>query len=241
MKKIILNDPETRSVDVIAENLEHLKALFPETFTDGQVDFDVLKQILGGAVDEREEKYGLHLARQAACAADRSHAKSTGTLRPCPAGQRRLGHDTEPDYRGRQPGGAQAPAEELCQKGKAHLYRPAVQHRERISSIRDNYRDNIRNYLDLTGQIDGKNRKLSSNTEASGRFHTDWLNMMYPRLKLARNLLEAEGVLLISIDDTEVPNLREVCDEILESRIFAVLLSGKRRKNLHFSIEIWVR
>ena len=83
MKKIILNDPETRSADVIAENLEHLKALFPEAFTDGKVDFDVLKQLLGGAVDEREEKYGLNWlgkrrARQLAL------TPSTGTLRPCP-------------------------------------------------------------------------------------------------------------------------------------------------------------
>ena len=67
-------------------------------------------------------------------------------------------------------------------------------------SIRDDYRDNIRNYLELTGQIDGENRKLSSNTEASGRYHTDWLNMMYPRLKIARNTyLVDDGKIIVGI------------------------------------------
>ena len=78
----------------------------------------------------------------------------------------------------------------------------------------DDYRDNIRNYLELTGQTDGENRKLSSNTEASGRFHTDWLNMMYPRLKLARNLLASNGVLLVSINDVEGSSLRSMLNEI---------------------------
>ena len=83
MKKLIANDPETRSSDVVAENIKHLKVLFPEAFTEGKIDFKVLKQFLGGEVDEREEKYGLnwHGKRQARQLALTS---STGTLRPCP-------------------------------------------------------------------------------------------------------------------------------------------------------------
>src|SRR6266487_1117564 len=84
----------------------------------------------------------------------------------------------------------------------------------------DNFQDNIRNYLELTGQVDGNGNKISSNTEASGRFHTDWLNMMYPRLKLARNLLREDGVIFISIDDSEVDNLRRVCNEIFGEENF---------------------
>ena len=82
MKKITANDPETRSADVVVENIEHLKALFPEAFTEGKIDFEVLKQLLGGAVEEREEKYGLnwHGKRQARQLA---LTPSTGTLRPC--------------------------------------------------------------------------------------------------------------------------------------------------------------
>jgi len=78
----------------------------------------------------------------------------------------------------------------------------------------DDFRDNIKNYLELTGQIDNEGRKISSNTEASGRFHPDWLNMIYPRLKLARNLLRDDGAVFISIDDGEHENLMRVCGEV---------------------------
>jgi adenine-specific DNA-methyltransferase len=83
MKKLIANDPETQSADILAGNIEQLRAMFPEAFTEGDIDFEVLKQMLGGAVDEREEKYGLNWhgkrrARQLAL------TPSTGTLRPCP-------------------------------------------------------------------------------------------------------------------------------------------------------------
>jgi adenine-specific DNA-methyltransferase len=96
----------------------------------------------------------------------------------------------------------------------------------------DDYRDNIKNYLELTRQVDGDGRKITSNTETSGRFHTDWLNMMYPRLKLARNLLREDGIILISIDDTELPNIRRIADEIFgEENFVAVLVWDRNRKN----------
>ena len=98
MKKITANDPETRSANVVAENLEHLKSLFPEAFTEGKADFEVFRQLLGSAVDDRDEKYGLnwHGKRQARQLA---LTPSTGTLRPCPGGERRLGHDAKLDDR----------------------------------------------------------------------------------------------------------------------------------------------
>src|SRR5690606_41277167 len=71
----------------------------------------------------------------------------------------------------------------------------------------DDFKDGIKNYLELTGQVEG-GRKISTNTETSGRFHTDWLNMMYPRLKVARDLLQEDGVIAISIDHHELVNLR---------------------------------
>lgn len=74
------------------------------------------------------------------------------------------------------------------------------------SFIQIAFRDSIKNYLELTGQIEG-GQKVTSNTEVSGRFHTDWLNMMYPRLKLARDLLRNDGAIVISIDDNEAPRL----------------------------------
>lgn len=78
----------------------------------------------------------------------------------------------------------------------------------------DDYKDNLQNYLELTGQVDEEGKRLGTNSEASGRYHTNWLNMMYPRLRLARNLLSDDGVIFISVDDNESHNLKKICDEI---------------------------
>jgi adenine-specific DNA-methyltransferase len=96
----------------------------------------------------------------------------------------------------------------------------------------DNFQDNIKNYLELTGQVEG-GKKISSNTEASGRFHTDWLNMMYPRLKLAWNLLRSDGLLLVSIDEHEVTNLRHVLIEVFgeENAIGTIVWKGATDNN----------
>ena len=79
---------------------------------------------------------------------------------------------------------------------------------------KDDYKDNLKNYLTTTQQVNEEGNKTSTNTETSGRYHTNWLNMMVPRLMLARNLLKEDGVIFISIDDNEVHNLRKICDEI---------------------------
>ena len=100
MTKITTNDPETLSVDVVAENVNHLKVLFPEAFTEGKVDFEVLKQLLGGEVDERDEKVRPQLARQAPSPADRADTFNRHPA-PVPGRQRGLGHDPKPDDRGR--------------------------------------------------------------------------------------------------------------------------------------------
>ena len=212
MKKITVNDPESRSADLIAENLHYLKALFPEAFTEGKLDFAVLGQLLGGAVDEGEEKYGLNWhgkrrARQLAL------TPSTGTLRPRP--------EESLDWESTQNlmiEGDNLEVLKLLQKsyaGKVKLiYIDPPYNTGKDFIYPDDYRDTMQNYLALTGQIDGDNRKLSSNIEASGRFHTNWLNMMYPRLKSARNLLSDEGIIAVSIDDNEFSNVRHLLDEI---------------------------
>lgn len=238
MKRIIANDPETRSADVVAENVEHLKGLFPEAFTEGKVDFDVLRQLLGGAVDEGEEKYGLNWhgkkqARQLAL------TPSTGTLRPCPEDS--VDWDTT---RNLMIEGDNLEVLKLLQKsyaGKVKLiYIDPPYNTGRDFIYPDNYRDNIRNYLEMTGQIDGDRRKLSSNAEASGRFHTDWLNMMYPRLKLARNLLKNDGTIFVSIDDNEIHSLREVMDDIFGGENFIATIiwhkmDSPKNSAAHFS------
>jgi adenine-specific DNA-methyltransferase len=212
MKPLTAEDPETESADVVAENIEHLKAVFPEAFSEGKVDFDVLKQLLGGAVDDREEKYGLNWhgkrrARQLAL------TPSSGTLRPCLEGS--VDWDTT---RNIMIEGDNLEVLKLLQKsyaGKVKLiYIDPPYNTGKDFVYPDNFQDNIKNYLELTGQTDSNGNKISSNTEASGRFHTDWLNMMYPRLKLARSLLLPDGVICISIDDRELANLKRLCDEV---------------------------
>ena len=223
MKKLVAGDPETCSADVVGENLAELKTLFPEAFTEGKIDFAVLKQLLGGVADDDDEKYGLNWhgkrrARQLAL------TPSTGTLRPCPEDS--VDWDTT---RNLMIEGDNLEVLKLLQKsyaGKVKLiYIDPPYNTGKDFVYPDDYRDNMRNYLELTGQTDGDNRKLSSNTEASGRFHTAWLNMMYPRLRLARNLLTDAGVLFISIDESEFSNLQQICNEIFGEENFVATLT----------------
>lgn len=226
MEKLTVNDPETKSSDVLAGNVEQLKTLFPDVFTEGKVDFDVLRQLLGGALDESEEKYGLNWhgkrrARQLAL------TPSAGTLRPCPGAS--VDWDSTQNL---MIEGDNLEVLKLLQKsyaGKVKLiYIDPPYNTGSDFVYPDDFQDNIKNYLELTGQVEG-GRKISSNTEASGRFHTDWLNMMYPRLRLARNLLRDDGVICISIDDTEVANLRKVCDDVFgEENHLATIVWQKR-------------
>ncbi len=218
MRKIMADDPLARSADPVEGNIERLKTLFPEAFTEGKIDFEVLKQLLGGHVEEREEKYGLNwhgkrMARRLAL------TPSTGTLRPCP--------EESVDWDGTQNiliEGDNLEVLKLLQKSYAGkvkmIYIDPPYNTGKDFVYPDDFRDNIRNYLELTGQVDGEGHRISSNTEASGRRHTDWLKMMYPRLKSARNLLRDDGVICISIDDNEIFNLRNVCDEIFGEENF---------------------
>ena len=229
MKKLTAEDMETKSPDLVADNIERLKVLFPEAFTEGKIDFEVLKQLLGGAVDEREEKYGLNWhgkrrARQLAL------TPSAGTLRPCPEDS--VDWDTTQNL---MIEGDNLEVLKLLQKSYAGkvkvIYIDPPYNRGKDFVYPDNFQDNTTNYLELTEQVEG-GKKISSNTEASGRFHTDWLNMMYPRLKLARNLLAKDGLMLISIDDGEVSSIRKICDEIFGPENFeATLVWEGGRKN----------
>lgn len=231
VKKIIANDPETCSTDIVAENIEQLKSLFPEAFTEDKIDFEVLKQLLGNAVDEREEKYGLnwHGKRQARQLA---LTPSTGTLRPCPEDS--VDWDTTQNL---MIEGDNLEVLKLLQKsyaGKVKLiYIDPPYNRGDDLVYRDDYRDNIKNYLELTGQIDGDNRKLSSNTESSGRFHTVWLNMMYPRLKMARDFLNNTGFICVSVGNEELFSLRCIMNEIFGEENHRNTLALRRyNKNL---------
>ena len=220
----------TTSVDHVRNNLAALRAFFPDAFIEGKVDFDVLKQLLGAEVDEREEKYGLNWhgkrrARQLAL------TPSTGTLRPCPGD----GVD-EATTKNIVIEGDNLEVLKLLQKsysGKVKLiYIDPPYNTGKDFVYPDDFRDSIGNYKRITGSVDGEGSKLTNNPETSGRFHTDWLNMMYPRLKLARNLLHEDGILLISIADEEIDNLRHVCNDVLGAENFIACMTWEKgRKN----------
>lgn len=223
MKRLTADDPETKSPDIKAENIATLRALFPELITEGAngvaVNIDVLKQLVGDKdVTDADEKYGLNwhgkkLARQLAL------TPSTGTLRPCP--EESVDWDTTQNL---MIEGDNLEVLKLLQKsyaGKVKLiYIDPPYNTGKDFVYPDNFQDSIKNYLELTAQTDEGGKKLSANTEASGRFHTDWLNMMYPRLKLARNLLREDGIVYISIGDKELSNMKAIMDEVFGSENF---------------------
>jgi adenine-specific DNA-methyltransferase len=242
MQKITADSPEAKSPDLVAENIAKLKELFPELLTEGEngssVNLDVLKSLVGDqTVTDAEEKYGLNWhgkrkARQLAL------TSSTGTLRPCP--------EDSVDWDSTQNlmiEGDNLEVLKLLQKSYAGkvkmIYIDPPYNTGKDFIYPDNFKDNIKNYLELTGQTGEGGNKLSSNSETSGRFHTDWLNMMYPRLKLAKNLLKKEGVLFISIGENEVSNLQKMCDEIMGEENFIGLVSrsqkGGGNKGIHFN------
>src|SRR5579885_85502 len=235
MHKLVAGDPQTKSLDILRSNIAQLKALFPELITEGSegvaVNVDVLKALVGDAtVSDTEAKYGLNWhgkrsARQLAL------APSTGTLRPAPGES--VDWDTTQNL---MIEGDNLEVLKLLQKSYAGsvklIYIDPPYNTGSDFVYPDDFTDGIQNYLRLTGQTDSEGRKATSNTESSGRFHTNWLNMMLPRLKAAKGLLRRDGVILISIDDEEFPNLRLICDEIFGAENFiATLVWEKSRKN----------
>ncbi|MGA7776987.1 MAG: site-specific DNA-methyltransferase [Paraburkholderia sp.] len=231
MKKIDAASEQAQSVDFKAHNIATLKALFPELLTEGAdgpvIDIEVLKELVGDATAiHTDEKYGLNWhgkrrARQLAL------TPSVGTLRPC--------REDSVEWDATQNmmiEGDNLEVLKLLQKsyaGKVKLiYIDPPYNTGKDFVYPDNFQDNIRNYLELTGQMEG-GRKIGSNTEANGRFHTDWLNMMYPRLKLARGLLREDGVIFVSIDDGEFDSSRRILSEIFGEENYLATFIWKRK------------
>lgn len=234
MQRLTADDPETKSLDVVAENIERLRELFPELVTEGpngtSINVDVLKALVADAtVTDAEEKFGLnwHGKRDARRLALTS---SSGTLRPVPEDS--LDWETTQNL---VIEGDNLEVLKLLQKSYAGrvklIYIDPPYNTGRDFVYPDSFQDSIRNYLELTGQVES-GAKMSSNTEASGRFHTDWLSMMYPRLLAARTMLRRDGLIVVSVDDVEFPRLRQLLDEVFgEENFIATLVWDRNRKN----------
>ena len=220
------------SMNLVQENAKKLKEIFPEIFAEDKIDFDLLEQICcGGGVQKLEdskERYSLTWNGKAR-ARQIAQEVSTGTLRPAKEESKNW-DNTENIYIE----GDNLEVLKLLQKsyhGKIKMiYIDPPYNTGKDFVYKDNFKDNIENYKEITGQINKEGIKLTTNTETNGRYHSDWLNMMYPRLKLARNLLTDDGVIFISIDDNEQANLKKICDEIFGEENFVADFIWKKKQ-----------
>lgn len=212
------------SMNLERANLDKLRAAFPECFSEGKLDIDKLLGLCGEYIDNDFEKYRFEWKGKAECLR-LAQKRSAGTLRPCPGesvnwdGTRNLYIE-----------GDNLEVLKLLQSAYYRkvkmIYIDPPYNTGNDFVYADDFADPLARYKEVTAQT------TKSNPETMGRFHTNWLNMMYPRLRLAANLLRDDGVVFISIDDAELYNLKKICDEVFgEENYVATLVYDKNRKN----------
>ncbi len=219
---------ELKSKDLLKENIEKIKELFPEVFSEDKIDFEKLKEVLGEFKEDNEEKYSFNWNGKAQ-AKRMAQTSTSATLKP----NKKESKDWDKTQNLYIEGDTLEVLKILQTPyyGKVKMiYIDPPYNTGKDFVYRDNFKDSIQNYLEQTGQVDDEGNRNSSNTEQNGRYHTDWLNMMFPRLLLARNLLKEDGVIFISIDDHEVHNLRKVCDEVFGEGNFVGTMIHRRSK-----------
>jgi len=220
-----------QSMDLGEFNKDRLLEMFPIFRTEGGgVDFDRLKLALGESVEVGKEVFGMRWPGKAD-SIRLANAPSLGTLSPNE--KESVNFDSTHNLIIE---GDNLEALKLLQKsyqGKVKMiYVDPPYNTGNDFVYEDDFADGIKNYLQQTGQIDDEGNRLSTNSETDGRFHSNWLNMMYPRLILARNLLTQDGVIFLSIDDNEVNNLRHIADDIFgQSNFISQFVWAAGRKN----------
>ena len=218
-----LNKIDGMSMNIEQTEMEKLKAVFPQCFAEGKLDIDKLLGLCGEYIDNDFEKYkfewkgkmeSLKLAQK----------RSTGTLRPCKAESVNF-DETQNLYIE----GDNLEVLKLLQTAYYNkikmIYIDPPYNTGNDFVYEDDFADPMARYKEVTSQT------TKSNPETMGRYHTNWLNMMYPRLRLAYNLLSEDGVIFISIDDNEITNLRKLCDEIFGEENFVSEFIWKSRQN----------
>lgn len=228
LSKDTIEKLDLRSHEIAEDKRDAVFQLFPEVRTEGgKVDFDRLRRVLGETVDPGKERYGMVWPGKADCFKT-IQQPSLGTLRPCPEESIKFEKTENLIIEGDN-----LEVLKLLQKaylGKVKMiYIDPPYNTGNDFIYPDDYAESLQTYLEYTGQVDAEGRKFSTNTEADGRFHSKWLNMMYPRLYLARNLLHEEGLMVAQIGDTELANLRRVMDEVFgeENYINTVAIKAK--------------
>lgn len=211
------------STDVKEDRIEALRQIFPEAFKEGKIDWPALQRSLGEWVDPGKERFGLNWPGKADCMRT-IQQPSVGTL--LPMREESVNFDTTENLIIE---GDNLEVLKLMQKsyyGKVKMiYIDPPYNTGNEFIYPDNFQEGLQDYLRYSGQVDAEGLKLSANTETDGRYHSKWLNMMYPRLYLARNLLREDGVIFISIDDHESHNLRLLMNEVFGEENFVADIS----------------
>lgn len=212
------------SMNIEQTNLDKLRSVFPECVSEGKLDIDKLLSLCGEYIDNDFEKYKFEWKGKADCLR-LAQKRSTGTLRPCP--EESVDWDTTQNL---YIEGDNLEVLKLLQTAYYRkvkmIYIDPPYNTGNDFVYADDFADPMSRYKEVTQQT------TKSNPETMGRYHTNWLNMMYPRLRLAANLLRDDGVIFISIDDAELYNLKKICDEVFgEENYVATLVYDKNRKN----------
>lgn len=197
---------DSKSLDIEAADKEKLKAAFPQCFCEGKLDIDKLLSLCGEYIDNDFEKYKFEWKGKSECYRI-AGKRSAGTLRPCPKESVDFENTNNLYIEGDNLEVLKLLQTAYYRKVKM-IYIDPPYNTGNDFVYEDDFKDPLAKYKEITSQT------TKSNPETMGRYHTNWLNMMFPRLRLAANLLRDDGVIFISIDDNEVTNLRRLCDEV---------------------------
>lgn len=211
------------SMNIEQTNLDKLRSVFPECVSEGKLDIDKLLSLCGEYIDNDFEKYKFEWKAKADCLR-LAQKRSTGTLRPCP--EESVDWDTTQNL---YIEGDNLEVLKLLQTAYYRkvkmIYIDPPYNTGNDFVYADDFADPMARYKEVTQQT------TKSNPETMGRYHTNWLNMMYPRLRLAANLLRDDGVIFISIDDVEIDNLKKLCNEIFGEENFVAQFIWQSRQN----------
>ena len=210
-----------KSMDIEAAEKEKLKAVFPECFAEGKLNIDKLLSLCGEYIDNDFEKYKFEWKGKSECYRI-AGKRSTGTLRPCPEESVDFDKTNNLYIEGDNLEVLKLLQSAYYRKVKM-IYIDPPYNTGNDFVYEDDFKDPLAKYKEVTSQT------TKSNPETMGRYHTNWLNMMYPRLRLAANLLRDDGVIFISIDDNEVTNLRRLCDEVFGEENFVAQVVWQKK------------
>lgn len=212
------------------ERIKQLKQIAPEAFADGKINWETLKEALGNYTEEDNpevEHFGLFWPGKKE-ARKLASIPSKGTLIPCPG----EGVDEE-TTRNIFIEGENLEVLKILQKSYAGrikmIYIDPPYNTGNDFVYEDDFKEPLEEYLRRTGQVDEEGKPMTTNTRADGRFHSKWLSMMYPRLRLARNLLRDDGLIFVSIDDNEITNLRTILNELFGEEQFQSQIVWKNK------------